>query len=108
MTRPDGVASRQLSETEDLEAPAGVEPSVFVRPERLREWTEGELDGPRVRGTIIDKTFFGAMTMFRVRIREKVELTVTCDSASLEARNAHVGGEAIVTWLPSDATLLDR
>ena len=108
LNQPDGVASRQLSETGDPEAPTGGEPSIFVRPERLRLWTEGALDGPRVRGTIIDKTFSGAMTMFRVRIRENVELTLTCDSASIEARSAHVGDEAVVTWLPSDATLLDR
>jgi spermidine/putrescine transport system ATP-binding protein len=110
MSRPDDVASRQLSETHDVDASTGVEASVFVRPERLqlRVGSATIVDGPRVRGTIIDTTFSGAMTMVRVRIRDQVELTVTCDSASPEARDAVVGGEATVTWLPSDATLLDR
>jgi spermidine/putrescine transport system ATP-binding protein len=110
-SRPDDVASRQLSETEDVNAPAGAEASVFVRPERLSLRVgnaSSAVDGPRVRGTIIDKTFSGAMTMVRVKVRDHVELTVTCDSASPEARDASVGGDAVVTWLPSDATLLDR
>jgi len=108
ISRPDDVASRQLSETLDVNAPVG-EASVFVRPERLSLRIGNEpIDGPRVRGTIVDKTFLGAMTMVRVRVRDRIELTVTCDSASPEARSATVGGEAVVTWLPSDATLLDR
>jgi hypothetical protein len=110
MSRPDDVASRQLSETLDADASASAEASVFVRPERLilRVGDAEGIDGPRVRGTIIDKSFSGAMTMVRVRVRDHVELTVTCDSASPEARDAVVGGDAVVTWLPSDATLLDR
>ncbi len=109
-SRPDDVASRQLSETREVSAPSGAEASVFVRPERLILRVGSEMagvDGPRVRGTIIDKTFSGAMTMVRVRVRDHVELTVTCDSASPEAREAQIGGDAVVTWLPSDATLLD-
>jgi spermidine/putrescine transport system ATP-binding protein len=107
---PDDVASRQLSETNDVDAPAGAEASVFVRPERLslRVGASMAVEGPRVRGTIVDKTFSGAMTMVRVKIRDHLELTVTCDSASSEARDAVVGEEAVMTWLPSDATLLDR
>jgi spermidine/putrescine transport system ATP-binding protein len=108
---PDDVASRQLSETLDDHAPAGGEASVFVRPERLKlrvgTATSG-VEGPRVQGTIIDKTFSGAQTIVRVRVRDQVEVTVTCDSASPEAVEAVVGGEAVVAWLPSDATLLDR
>jgi spermidine/putrescine transport system ATP-binding protein len=109
-SHPDDVASRQLSETLDDNAPAGAEASVFVRPERLklRVGASSGFDGPRVRGTIVDKTFSGALTIVRVKVRDDVELTVTCDSASPEARDAVVGGEAVVTWLPSDATLLDR
>jgi spermidine/putrescine transport system ATP-binding protein len=109
--RPDDVASRQLSETHDVNAPAGAEASVFVRPERLSlrvGRASSAVDGPRVRGTIIDKTFSGAVTMVRVRVHDHVELTVTCDSSSPEARDAIVGGDAVVTWLPSDATLLDQ
>jgi spermidine/putrescine transport system ATP-binding protein len=108
--RPDDLASRQLSETAEASA-VGVETSVFVRPERLilRVGPPSEsVEGPRVRGTIVDKTFSGAMTMVRVRVRDDVELTVTCDSASSEAGDAVLGGDAVVTWLPSDATLLDR
>ncbi len=110
-SRPDDLASRQLSETADASAAVGAETSVFVRPERLilRVGPSSEsVEGPRVRGTIVDKTFSGAMTMVRVRVRNDVELTVTCDSASSEARDALLGGDAVVTWLPSDATLLDR
>ncbi len=109
-SRPDDVASRQLSETLGADAPSGTEASVFVRPERLqlRVGDFAGIEGPRVRGTITDKTFSGAQTVVRVRVREHVELTVTCDSASIEAREAAVGAEAVVTWLPSDATLLDR
>jgi len=110
-SRPDDVASRQLSETLDDNAPANGEASVFVRPERLQlrvGSASSGFEGPRVRGTIVDKTFSGALTIVRVRVRDHVELTVTCDSASPEARDAVVGGEAVVAWLPSDATLLDR
>jgi spermidine/putrescine transport system ATP-binding protein len=109
--RPDDVASRQLSEAHVDEASRGTETSVFVRPERLilRVGPSApSVQGPRVRGPIVDKTFSGGLTMVRVRVREDVELTVTCDSASSEARDAVVGEVAVVTWHPEDATLLDQ
>lgn len=111
MSRPDDVASRQLSEMADASAPVTAEPLIFVRPERLsvRVGTlPDEVQGPRVRGMIVDKTFSGGLTMVKVRIRDDVEITVTCDSASSESRDAIVGEGAVVTWMPSDATLLDR
>jgi spermidine/putrescine transport system ATP-binding protein len=108
---PDEVASRQLSEAPDGEESVGAEPSIFVRPERLRLVIGESSDqptGPRVRGTVVDKTFSGGQTIVRVKINDDVELSVTCDSASSEARDASIGGAAAVTWQPSDATLLDR
>jgi len=108
---PDDMASRQLSESEESVASTGAEPSVFVRPERLRIVVGTAVDnvsGPRVRGTVTDKTFSGGLTTIRVTVRHDVELTVTCDSASSEARDATVGDPAVVTWRPEDATLLDR
>jgi len=110
-SRPDDIASRQLSEAADASVTSGAEPSIFVRPERL--WlrvgvSSDSIQGPRVRGTVVDKTFSGGLTMVRVRVRDDVELSVTCDSASSEAKDASVGGVAFVTWQPSDATLLDR
>jgi spermidine/putrescine transport system ATP-binding protein len=108
---PDDVASRSLSEAVSDSAPGGVEPSVFVRPERLSLRVgdaAASVQGPRVRGTIVDKTFSGGLTIVRVKVRDGVELSVTCDSASNEARDALVGEVAVVTWQPSDATLLDR
>jgi len=109
-SRPDDMASRQLSESEENVASTGVEPSVFVRPERLslRVGDPGDLTGPRVRGTIIDKTFSGGLTTVRVLVGTDVELSVTLDSASGEVRDAVVGDNAVVTWRPEDATLLDR
>src|ERR1019366_4588161 len=87
--QPDDMASRQLSEALDAGASAGAEPSVFVRPERLSLRVgpaSGDVHGPRVRGTVVDKTFSGGLTTVRVALRGDVELTVTCDSASPEAR----------------------
>jgi spermidine/putrescine transport system ATP-binding protein len=109
--RPDDMASRQLSETEDGAGSTGAEPSVFVRPERLRlrfVAPSATVAEPHVRGTIIDRTFSGGLTTVRVALRDDVELSVTCDSASPEAREAAVGGSAVVSWRPEDATLLDR
>jgi spermidine/putrescine transport system ATP-binding protein len=111
MSRPDDVASRQLSETADASASATTEPMIFVRPERLSvraDVPSDAVEGPRVRGTIVDKTFSGGLTTVKVRIRDDAEIMVTCDSASSEARDAIVGEAAVVTWMPSDATLLDR
>lgn len=110
-TSPDDVASRSLSEAVSEGALVGVEPSVFVRPERLSLRVgdaTAAVEGPRVRGTIVDKTFSGGLTIVRVKLRDGVELSVTCDSASNEARDARVGEVAVVTWQPSDATLLDQ
>ena len=109
--RPDDMASRQLSETADPSSSSGAEPSIFVRPERLRLVVGSSSDavqGPHVRGVIADKTFSGGLTTVRVKLREDAEVSVTCDSASPEARDASVGGAAVVTWQPADATLLDR
>lgn len=111
MSRPDDVASRQLSETADASASATTEPMIFVRPERLSVCAgtpSDPVEGPRVRGVIVDKTFSGGLTTVKVRIRDDAEISVTCDSASSEARDAIVGEGAVVTWMPSDATLLDR
>jgi len=109
--RPDDMASRQLSETADPNASLGAEPSIFVRPERLRlviASAPGAVKGPSVRGVIVDRTFSGGLTTVRVKLREDAEVSVTCDSASTEARDARVGDAAVVTWEPGDATLLDR
>ncbi|MDE3064937.1 MAG: ABC transporter ATP-binding protein [Acidobacteriota bacterium] len=108
---PDAMASRQLSEAEATTAASGEEPSVFVRPERLSLLVgpaADRVEGPHVRGTIVDKTFSGGLTMVKVRVREDVELTVTCDSASAPAREATLDEGAVVAWRPEDATLLDR
>jgi spermidine/putrescine transport system ATP-binding protein len=111
MNRPDNVASRQLSETPDADAAAEVEPTIFVRPERLIVRvgvTAVEVDGPRVNAVVIDKTFSGGLTMIRVLAGRDLEVTATCDSASSEARDAVVGEAVVLTWRPEDATLLDR
>ena len=110
-SRPDDMASRQLSETAGSSPSTGAEPSIFVRPERLRLVVGASRDavsGPRVRGTIADKTFSGGLTTIRVKLREDAEVSVTCDSASPEAREATLGADAVVTWQPADATMLDR
>ncbi|HXC19321.1 MAG TPA: ABC transporter ATP-binding protein [Acidimicrobiales bacterium] len=110
MERPDAVASRQLSESPDSGAPGATEPTIFVRPERLivRVGAAGaDVQGPRVHGVVVDKTFSGGLTMIRVMAGD-VEITATCDSASREAREATVGEAVVLTWLPEDATLLDR
>lgn len=110
-SQPDDVASRSLSEAVNELGPSGADPSVFVRPERLSlrvGVAADSVQGPRVRGTIVDKTFSGGLTIVRVKVRDNVELSVTCDSASNEARDARVDEAAVVTWEPSDATLLDR
>jgi spermidine/putrescine transport system ATP-binding protein len=109
-SQPDDIASRQLSETADTSGATKAEPSIFVRPERLRLVVEGSsgAGGPRVRGTVTDKTFSGGLTTVRVRLREDAEISVTCDSASVEARDANVGDAVSATWSPADATLLDR
>jgi spermidine/putrescine transport system ATP-binding protein len=111
MNRPDNVASRQLSETPDADAAGEVEPTIFVRPERLIVRvgvTAAEVDGPRVNAVVIDKTFSGGLTMIRVLAGRDLEVTATCDSASSEARDAVVGEAVVLTWRPEDATLLDR
>jgi len=111
MDRPDDVASRQLSETPDTEAATKVEPTIFVRPERLLVRvgeSATDVQGPRIQGTVIDKTFSGGLTMIRVVVGSDVELTATCDSASSEARDAEVGKKVVLTWHPGDATLLDQ
>jgi spermidine/putrescine transport system ATP-binding protein len=109
-SRPDDMASRLLSESEESVTSSDAEPSVFVRPERLslRVGDPADLTGPRVRGTIVDKTFSGGLTTVRVLVGSDLELTVTLDSASEEVRDAVVGDDAVVTWRPEDATLLDR
>ena len=113
MSRPDDVASRQLSEAPDGDGDGAseVEPSIFVRPERLivRVGVPAtDVHGPRVPGVVTDKTFSGGLTVIRVLVGDDVEITATCDSASSEARDALVGEAAVVTWRPEDATLLDR
>ncbi len=111
MDRPDDVASRQLSETPGADVAGGVEPTIFVRPERLLVLageSGTQVQGPRVPGKVIDKTFSGGLTMIRVVVGGDVELTATCDSASPEARDAIVGEAVVVTWRPEDATLLDQ
>ncbi|MDE3065852.1 MAG: ABC transporter ATP-binding protein, partial [Acidobacteriota bacterium] len=110
-SQPDDIASRKLSESDDTRATAKPEPSVFVRPERLRlavDSASAAASGPRVRGTVTDTTFSGGLTTVRVRLRDDVEISVTCDSASPEARDVKVGDAVAVTWSPADATLLDR
>jgi spermidine/putrescine transport system ATP-binding protein len=111
MDRPDDVASRQLSETPDTEAATKVEPTIFVRPERLLVRvgeSATDVQGPRIQGTVIDKTFSGGLTMIRVMVGSDVELTATCDSASSEARDAEIGKKVVLTWHPEDAALLDQ
>jgi spermidine/putrescine transport system ATP-binding protein len=111
MDRPDNVASRLLSETPDAAAGDKVETTVFVRPERLIVRVgerAADVQGPRVPGTVVDKTFSGGLTMIRVIVGRDIELTATCDSASTEARDAAVGEKVVVTWRPEDATLLDQ
>jgi len=111
MSRPDNVASRQLSEAPDTGAAGEVEPTIFVRPERLIVRVgvaAAGVQGPRVHGVVVDKTFSGGLTTVRVIVGRDVEITATCDSASSEARDAIVGEAAVLTWRPEDATLLDR
>jgi spermidine/putrescine transport system ATP-binding protein len=106
----DSVASRQLSESPDAGAQSDAGPTIFVRPERLIVRVgaaAADVQGPRVRGVIVDKTFSGGLTMIRVMAGD-VEVTATCDSASPEARDAVVGEPVVLTWEPEDATLLDR
>ena len=86
-------------------------PTVFVRPERLRLYVGPESaphEGPRVRGTIIDRTFAGGVTTVRLAIGDDVEVIVTCDSASIDVRGASMGDVAFAAWDPDDATVFER
>ncbi len=86
-------------------------PTIFIRPERLGLYVGLEsapLEGPRVRGAIIDRTFAGGVTTVRLAIREDVEVIVTCDSASLDVRGASMGDVAFAVWDPDDATVFEQ
>jgi spermidine/putrescine transport system ATP-binding protein len=85
------------------------EPTIFIRPERLRlgVGTSSVEAAPRVNGTIIDRTFAGGVTTVRLAIRDDLEVIVTCDSASNDVRDAMFGATAYATWDPDDATVFE-
>jgi spermidine/putrescine transport system ATP-binding protein len=116
-----GVATRRLEpespETLTADAssigprPRGISGTkIFVRPERLHLILKTEsatANGPRVRGTIVDKTFAGGMTTVRLSLGSHVEVFATCDSASDEVRDAEIGESAYVSWRADDATVIE-
>ena len=87
------------------------EQTIFVRPERLRLLVGADASsntGPRVRGTIIDRTFAGGVTTVRLAVRDDVEVIVTCDSASIDVRDASMGDAGYAAWDPDDATVFEK
>ena len=111
------IAAGAEQVTDEEETPHDTEPRarsggliIFVRPERMHliHATEQVPAGtPRVRGTVVDKTFSGGVTTVRILLRDGVEVMVTADSDSKEVRDSQPGEEADVTWRADDATVLE-
>ena len=109
--RPLGGQGTEEGGPSDSQTTSVAGPTIFIRPERLGLYVGLEsapLEGPRVRGTIIDRTFAGGVTTVRLAIREDVEIIVTCDSASLDVRGASMGDVAFAVWDPDDATVFEQ
>lgn len=121
-SRLNEIATRRTVARDDRTATNGDSPNtldgltssdttIFVRPERLRLRVGSDAStstGPRVRGTIIDRTFAGGITTVRLAIRDDIEVIVACDSASIDVRDASMGDAGYAVWDPDDATVFEK